>query len=262
MRLWETLWACPFSRHFHLFIALAIINKHRVQIMTECRAFDEALKFMNDLSGKIDLDDILRRAEMLFEVFRHMVTITAWERLGLNIETGLSKNDTIPVLQPVAVSSNNAVSSPSVSAASNLPGVAEETAMAEKETVAATTSISTSAAAAADKNYDPLLNPSPVESSASPVAPSPSPTPTTESQSQGQGLVPRGRSPNRPRSAGGSSVAAQVKPRSLSRSSSGSGSPTRRSPLPNNNSSNPAAALVEIDDESVWRLLELLEREK
>ncbi|KAI9343462.1 rab-GTPase-TBC domain-containing protein [Zopfochytrium polystomum] len=92
-KLWEANWSCPFTKNFNLFIALAILNKHRQAIMTECLAFDEALKFLNGLSGKIDLDDILRRAEVLFEVFREAITIEAWERLGVNIETGLSKGD-------------------------------------------------------------------------------------------------------------------------------------------------------------------------
>ncbi|KAJ3219943.1 GTPase activating protein [Dinochytrium kinnereticum] len=94
LRLWEVLWACPFTKRFHLFVALAILNKYRQEIMTNCKAFDECLKFTNDLSGNLDLEDLLSRSEVLFQVFRQMITIAAWERLGVNIELGLSRPDT------------------------------------------------------------------------------------------------------------------------------------------------------------------------
>ncbi|KAJ3196461.1 GTPase activating protein [Irineochytrium annulatum] len=92
LRLWEVTWACPFTNHLHLFVAFAILNKHRQNLMTKCRAFDECLKYMNDLSGNIELEDVLERAEVLFEVFRQMITIAAWEKLHINIELGLSKS--------------------------------------------------------------------------------------------------------------------------------------------------------------------------
>jgi hypothetical protein len=41
--LWEAIWCCPFTVHFHLFIAAAILNHHR-QNLFECQAFDEVLK--------------------------------------------------------------------------------------------------------------------------------------------------------------------------------------------------------------------------
>ncbi|KAJ3296197.1 GTPase activating protein [Rhizoclosmatium sp. JEL0117] len=68
--MWEAIWACPFTKHLHFFIAFAILNKHRTAIMTQCTAFDEALKFMNDLSDTQDVEDILERAEVLFHVFK------------------------------------------------------------------------------------------------------------------------------------------------------------------------------------------------
>lgn len=41
--LWEVIWTCPLTSHFHLFVAVAILNQHRQQIM-EAQAFDEVLK--------------------------------------------------------------------------------------------------------------------------------------------------------------------------------------------------------------------------
>ena len=72
-RIWETIWSCPLTKHFHIFVALSILNKHRQEIINNCRAFDECLKFINDLSGKIDVEDILSRAEVLFHIFEEMM---------------------------------------------------------------------------------------------------------------------------------------------------------------------------------------------
>jgi hypothetical protein len=42
--LWEAYWSCPFTKHYELFISLAILNKYRQEIMLNCTAFDETLK--------------------------------------------------------------------------------------------------------------------------------------------------------------------------------------------------------------------------
>lgn len=73
LRLWEVLWTDYLSSQFHLFIALAILDKHKDVIMQHLTQFDEILKYMNDLSMTIDLDDLLVRAELLFNRFRRTV---------------------------------------------------------------------------------------------------------------------------------------------------------------------------------------------
>jgi hypothetical protein len=45
LRLWEVLWTDSLSSTFHLFIALAILEKHRVVIMEHLKQFDEILKY-------------------------------------------------------------------------------------------------------------------------------------------------------------------------------------------------------------------------
>src|SRR4051812_41868908 len=45
LRLWETLWTDFLSSSFHLFVALAIMEKHRDVIMTHLMHFDEVLKY-------------------------------------------------------------------------------------------------------------------------------------------------------------------------------------------------------------------------
>lgn len=65
MRLWEVLWTHYLSEHFHLYICVAILKKYHSKIMGEQMDFDTLLKFINELSGKIDLDRIIKDAEAL-----------------------------------------------------------------------------------------------------------------------------------------------------------------------------------------------------
>ncbi|KAF5175973.1 Tbc1 domain family member [Thalictrum thalictroides] len=65
MRLWEVLWTHYLSEHFHLYVCVAILKKHRSKIIGEQMDFDTLLKFINELSGHIDLDVTIRDAEAL-----------------------------------------------------------------------------------------------------------------------------------------------------------------------------------------------------
>jgi len=73
LRLWEILWTDYLSSSFHLFVALAILEKHRDVIMTHLQHFDEVLKYVNELSNTMDLDSTLIRAEALFRRFQRLV---------------------------------------------------------------------------------------------------------------------------------------------------------------------------------------------
>ncbi|EDN93151.1 hypothetical protein SS1G_09016 [Sclerotinia sclerotiorum 1980 UF-70] len=73
LHLWEVLWTDYLSSGFHLFIALAILEKHRDVIMTHLQHFDEVLKYVNELSNQIDLESTLVRAEALFRRFQRTV---------------------------------------------------------------------------------------------------------------------------------------------------------------------------------------------
>lgn len=80
LRLWEGLWTDYLSSNFHLFIAMAILEKHRNVIMEHLKGFDEVLKYVNELSGSIDLPSTLVRAEALFRRFHK--TVEAIDRKG------------------------------------------------------------------------------------------------------------------------------------------------------------------------------------
>ena len=81
LRLWEGLWTDYLSSQFHIFIAMAILEKHREVIIDHLKHFDEVLKYFNELSGTIDLMDSLVRAEKLFRRFESMVGVV--EKKGL-----------------------------------------------------------------------------------------------------------------------------------------------------------------------------------
>lgn len=99
LHLWEVLWTDYLSSSFHLFVALAILERHRDVIMAHLKHFDEVLKYsklpasfhfslcfvrsippyltllfaVNELSTTIDLDSTLIRAEALFKRFQRLV---------------------------------------------------------------------------------------------------------------------------------------------------------------------------------------------
>ncbi|KAL8916297.1 MAG: hypothetical protein Q9172_006368 [Xanthocarpia lactea] len=91
LRLWEALWTDFLSSNFHLFIALAILEKHKDVIMEHLKHFDEVLKYsmpfltyplfvrqliycqVNELSNSIDLASTLVRAQYLFRRFQRTV---------------------------------------------------------------------------------------------------------------------------------------------------------------------------------------------
>lgn len=73
LRLWEALWTDFLSSQFHLFVAMAILEKHRDVIIDHLRGFDEVLKYVNELSGTMELKSLLVRAEALFRRFQRTV---------------------------------------------------------------------------------------------------------------------------------------------------------------------------------------------
>ncbi|KAK9458912.1 rab-GTPase-TBC domain-containing protein [Lipomyces oligophaga] len=73
LRLWEVLWTDYLTSQFVIFVALAILDKHKEVIMEHLEHFDEVLKYMNELSRTIDLEEMLTRAEALFYKFQRTV---------------------------------------------------------------------------------------------------------------------------------------------------------------------------------------------
>ncbi|KHJ32497.1 putative gtpase-activating protein gyp7 [Erysiphe necator] len=73
LSLWERLWTDFLTSNFHIFVAFAILEKHRDVIMEHLKHFDEVLKYVNELSTTIDLEATLISAEALFHRFQRTI---------------------------------------------------------------------------------------------------------------------------------------------------------------------------------------------
>ncbi|XP_019370282.1 PREDICTED: TBC1 domain family member 15 isoform X2 [Gavialis gangeticus] len=65
LRLWEVMWTELPCQNFHLLICCAILESEKQQIMDKHYGFNEILKHVNELSMKIDVEDILCKAEAI-----------------------------------------------------------------------------------------------------------------------------------------------------------------------------------------------------
>lgn len=65
MRLWEVFWTHHLSEHLQLYVCVALLKRHRAKIMGEKMDFDTLLKFINELSGQIDIETTLMEAEAM-----------------------------------------------------------------------------------------------------------------------------------------------------------------------------------------------------
>ncbi|ORY85467.1 rab-GTPase-TBC domain-containing protein [Protomyces lactucae-debilis] len=70
LKIWTCLLTNYYSPDFQIFCALAILDLHAEVMMTHLHAFDEILKYVNDLSGRMKADEILARAEKLYLAFQ------------------------------------------------------------------------------------------------------------------------------------------------------------------------------------------------
>eukprot|EP00004_Rigifila_ramosa_P027753 TRINITY_DN914_c0_g1_i1.p1 TRINITY_DN914_c0_g1~~TRINITY_DN914_c0_g1_i1.p1 ORF type:complete len:672 (+),score=164.54 TRINITY_DN914_c0_g1_i1:272-2017(+) len=64
--LWEALWSGYCGKNFQIFVCLALLELHRDAIIHSDMAFDEILKFVNELSGHLHLARTLVHAETLY----------------------------------------------------------------------------------------------------------------------------------------------------------------------------------------------------
>ncbi|OUM69431.1 hypothetical protein PIROE2DRAFT_30860, partial [Piromyces sp. E2] len=68
MRVWETIWSQKKSDYYQLFIAVAILKQNKPQLL-EFESFDEILKYINNLSTHIKVEQTLNDAESLYKRF-------------------------------------------------------------------------------------------------------------------------------------------------------------------------------------------------
>ncbi|XP_069485489.1 TBC1 domain family member 15 isoform X2 [Ambystoma mexicanum] len=65
LRMWEVMWTGLPCKNFHLLICCAILESEKPQIMDHNFGFNEILKHINELSMKLDVDDVLCKAEAI-----------------------------------------------------------------------------------------------------------------------------------------------------------------------------------------------------
>ncbi|KAH1026973.1 hypothetical protein HUJ05_000557 [Dendroctonus ponderosae] len=65
-RLWEVLWTGYPCKNFHLLIGVAILEHERDALMGDNNGFTEILKFINELTGKLDINLMINHAEGIY----------------------------------------------------------------------------------------------------------------------------------------------------------------------------------------------------
>lgn len=70
LELWEVIWTCPYNTDYTLFIATAILLQERAPIIEQKMCFADILRYINDLSQRIDLQEVLGNTESLFHNIR------------------------------------------------------------------------------------------------------------------------------------------------------------------------------------------------
>lgn len=75
LTLWEALWTDLYSSQQHIFFALAVLSDNERIMIQNLRRLDEVLKYMNDLSGRLRVEDLLVRSELLVLRFRRTLEI-------------------------------------------------------------------------------------------------------------------------------------------------------------------------------------------
>ncbi|XP_034004228.1 TBC1 domain family member 15-like [Trematomus bernacchii] len=63
LRLWEVMWTGLPCQNFHLLLCCAILDSEKQKIMEENYGFNEILKHINELSMKLEIEEVLQKAE-------------------------------------------------------------------------------------------------------------------------------------------------------------------------------------------------------
>uniref|UniRef100_A0A674C7U4 TBC1 domain family member 15 n=1 Tax=Salmo trutta TaxID=8032 RepID=A0A674C7U4_SALTR len=89
LRLWEVIWTGLPCQNFHLLVCCAILDSEKRKIMEENYGFNEILKHINDLSMKLDIEEILQKSEAICMQIRSCKDLphSISEILGFNTES-------------------------------------------------------------------------------------------------------------------------------------------------------------------------------
>uniref|UniRef100_A0A8C7KLD8 TBC1 domain family member 15 n=1 Tax=Oncorhynchus kisutch TaxID=8019 RepID=A0A8C7KLD8_ONCKI len=89
LRLWEVMWTGLPCQNFHLLVCCAILDSEKRKIMEENYGFNEILKHINELSMKLDIEEILHKSEAICMQIRSCKDLpySISEILGFNTES-------------------------------------------------------------------------------------------------------------------------------------------------------------------------------
>jgi len=104
MRLWEVLWTKKPCKNFHLVICVALLDAEKSAIMENKYGFTEILKHVNDMSHRIDLDQVLCRGEGIYKLIKRDPTVPDEVLNILGIEPDNSSCDKYKVVDGKATS--------------------------------------------------------------------------------------------------------------------------------------------------------------
>ncbi|XP_075065633.1 TBC1 domain family member 15 [Mixophyes fleayi] len=96
LRVWEVMWTDLPCQNFHLLICCGILESEKKQIMERNYGFNEILKHINELSMKLDVNDVLCKAEAISLQMMKCKDLTpaVCEVLGLENNTAPPSSDT------------------------------------------------------------------------------------------------------------------------------------------------------------------------
>lgn len=143
LRLWEVMWTGLPCQNFHLLICCAILDTEKQKIMEDHYGFNEILKHINELSLKLDVDDVLCKTEAIYSQMKNCKELpqAVAEILGLkdstivtpDLETGVS--ETRVTKTPWKTNHSNATATSLTEASEDLTGYRDTAQNGHKMTV-------------------------------------------------------------------------------------------------------------------------------
>ncbi|KAL0968610.1 hypothetical protein UPYG_G00269140 [Umbra pygmaea] len=93
LRLWEVMWTGLPCQNFHLLVCCSILDSEKRKIIEENYGFNEILKHINELSMKLDIEEILHKSEAICMQIRSCKDLphSISEILGFNTEREITR---------------------------------------------------------------------------------------------------------------------------------------------------------------------------
>jgi len=91
MKLWEVLWTGQPCPNFHLLLCVAILDAQTETIISQNFGLTEILKHVNELSMRLNVDEVLTSAEAIFHQLaasQNKLPAHVCEYLGLEVTNG------------------------------------------------------------------------------------------------------------------------------------------------------------------------------